>query len=218
MSTAVAELPVAKTPNPPRKPGRKIPDYLVREVIDGIPFYYAGYRSVLNKTKKLDDIMPDSELQWILKDAIGDALKAEIDKKSFKVLVGEGGSHVDRRNNLSLDVAIFDKNVLTPDKITNKYIDVPPHTVIEVDVNVELPDRSTDMYENFVMPKVRRLFAFGTKKIIWVFSKSKSVIVATPDAPWQIFDWHHDIELFPGIIFNIEKYLKEEGISSMDVE
>lgn len=213
MNVAIAEIPGGNATETVKKVGRKIPDYLVREVIDGIPFYYAGYRSVLNKTKNLDDIMPDSGLQWILKDALGDALKADIDKITFKVLVGEGGSHIDHRNNLSLDVAIFDKKLLTPDKITNKYIDVPPHTVIEVDVNVELPDRQASLYDNFVMPKVRRLFAFGTKKIIWVFTKSKTVIVATPDAPWQIMDWHHDIELFPGIVFNIEKYLKEEGIN-----
>ncbi len=53
----------------------------------------------------------------------------------------------------------------------------------------------------------------STKKIVWVFTKRKSVIVATPDVPWQIADWHHDIEIFPGIIFNIGKYLKEEDIN-----
>nr|MCU0347072.1 hypothetical protein [Saprospiraceae bacterium] len=116
MNVAIDEMPGGNATETVKKVGRKIPDYLVREVIDGIPFYYAGYRSVLNKTKNLDDIMPDSGLQWILKDALGDALKADIDKITFKVLVGEGGSHIDHRNNLSLDVAIFDKKLLTPDK------------------------------------------------------------------------------------------------------
>ena len=44
-----------------------IPAALVKETIDGIPFYYAGYRSVLNKTKTLEDIMADSGLQIDLK-------------------------------------------------------------------------------------------------------------------------------------------------------
>jgi len=39
-----------------------IPPSLIKETIDGIPFYYAGYRSVLNKTRKLEEIMPDSGL------------------------------------------------------------------------------------------------------------------------------------------------------------
>ncbi len=43
---------------------RKIPAYLVRETIDGIEFYYPGFRQVLNKQKKLDEIMGDSGLQY----------------------------------------------------------------------------------------------------------------------------------------------------------
>jgi hypothetical protein len=35
----------------------RIPQILVREVIDGVPFFYKAYKSVLNKTKKLEDIM-----------------------------------------------------------------------------------------------------------------------------------------------------------------
>lgn len=34
---------------------RAIPAYLVREVIDGIPFYYRGYRQAMNKTKTLEE-------------------------------------------------------------------------------------------------------------------------------------------------------------------
>ncbi len=213
MSVATAELPIGIAAVPVKKNGRKIPDYLVREVIDGIPFYYAGFREVLNKTKTLEDIMPDSGLQWVLKDGIADIIKAQIDKQLYKVLPGEGGSHIDHRNNLSLDIAIFDKATLTPDKITNKYIDVAPKVVIEIDVNVELPDRSSNLFEEFIMRKVRRLFVFGTEKIVWIFTKSKTVIVATPDVPWQIMDWDRDIELFDGIRFNIAGYLKEEGIN-----
>lgn len=34
---------------------RAIPAYLVREMIDGIPFYYRGYRQAMNKTKTLEE-------------------------------------------------------------------------------------------------------------------------------------------------------------------
>ncbi len=213
MTVAVAEVPVAKT-TIAKKSGRKIPDYLIREVIDGIPFYYAGYRSVMNKTKNIDDIMPHSTLQGLIKNYIGDELKAKIDRKKFFVFVGETGVHINLNNNLGLDVAVFDKTKLTPDKIGDKYADVAPDLVVEVDVNVELPDRQANLFDEFVMRKLRRLFAFGIKKIIWVFTKSKTVIVATPDVPWHIMDWNRDIELFEGINFNIEKYLLEEGIKN----
>jgi hypothetical protein len=35
---------------------RKIPAYLVRETIEGVDFYYPGFRQVLNKQKKLEEI------------------------------------------------------------------------------------------------------------------------------------------------------------------
>jgi hypothetical protein len=209
--TSLPQHLAANTPSPQQ--GRKIPAYLVREVIDGIPFYYRGYRSVLNKTKTFEDIMADSGLQFFLKEYISDLLKAGLDKKKYFIGAGEIGNHIDRRNNLGLDVVVFDKKILTPDKITSRYVDVPAKMVVEIDVNVELPDKKADLFEEYAVRKVNRLFAFGTEKVVWVFSKSKKVISATPDAPWQITDWDKDIELLNGITMNIARYLKEEGIN-----
>jgi|GEM_PF-3870554 len=53
--------PVLTKATPKRK--RKIPDYLVYEVMDGKPVYYRGYQSVLKKTKTLEEIMGCSSLQ-----------------------------------------------------------------------------------------------------------------------------------------------------------
>lgn len=209
--TAIAQNIAPDVPAP--KGGRKIPAYLISEVIDGIPFYYRGYRAVLNKTKTLEDIMADSGLQLLLKEYISELLKSGLDRKLYRIWNGEIGNHIDRRNNLGLDVVVFEKSVLTPDKITNRYVDVPAKIVVEIDVNVELPDKKTDIFEEYVVRKVNRLFAFGTEKVIWVFSKSKKVISATPHAPWQFFDWEHDIELMNGIVMNIANYLKVEGIN-----
>ena len=209
--TALAQDTALKVPAP--KNGRKIPAYLISELIDGIPFYYRGYRAVLNKTKKLEDIMADSGLQFVLKEHISDRLKAGLDRKKYLLGSGDVGNHIDRRNNLGLDVVVFEKSVLTPDKITTRYIDVPAKMVVEIDVNVELPDKKTDLFEEYVVRKVNRLFAFGTEKVVWVFSKSKKVISATPNAPWQISNWNDDVELMNGIVMNIDRYLKEEGMN-----
>ena len=195
-----------------------IPAALVKETIDGIPFYYAGYRSVLNKTKTLEDIMADSGLQIDLKAYFFRLLIQYFDLKKFKVYVGEVGSHLDHRSNLGLDVAVYDKKILTPDKITAKYIDVTPKIVIEIDVNVEMAERNENIFEEFVLRKVKKLFEFGTEKIVWVFSKSKTVIVARPGGSWDVVDWDQDVELAEGIVFNIAKYLEEEGIKTEEQE
>ncbi len=192
----------------------EIPASLVRETIDGIPFYYAGFRSVLDKTKTLEDIMADSGLQLEIKKFFYDLLVRHFDSKLFKVYTGEVGSHLDHRSNLGLDVAVYDKKILTPDKITAKYIDVTPKFVIEIDVNVEMAGHNENIFEEFVLRKVKKLFEFGTEKIVWVFSKSKTVIVARPDGSWDVVDWDKDVELTDDIVFNIAKYLEEEGIST----
>ena len=194
-------------------PRRKIPGYLVREVIDGMPFYYKGYREVINKNKTLEELMSDSGLQWLIKEFLSDSLKATLGKKKYIIGHGEIGNHLSQGQNFSLDVAVFDKALLTPAKITNKFIDVPAKLVIEVDVNVELPDRDSDLFQEYVVRKVRSLFKFGTEKVVWVFTKSKMVISATPTQPWQFIDWHQEVELMEGVNVNIGKWIEEEGFN-----
>lgn len=48
-----------------RKVARKVPEYLVKEVLNGIPIYiyYKGYKAVLRKEKTLKDIIGASGLQ-----------------------------------------------------------------------------------------------------------------------------------------------------------
>ena len=82
--------------------GRKIPAYLVRETIDGIPFYYTGYRQILNKTKTIEEAMSDSGLQFFLKLYLYDLLNDNLDKKKYRIGAGELGFHPDYRNNMGL--------------------------------------------------------------------------------------------------------------------
>jgi len=210
MTAERSEQPGSAANKPSR---RNIPNYLVRELIDGIPFYYRGYRDVLNKTKTLEDLMSDSGLQAILKDFIGDLLKANLDRKNWKVIPGEVGNHLSHRHNFGLDVTVFDKKVLTPDKITTKFIEVHATLVVEIDVNVELPDPKSDLFQEYVVRKILSLFSFGTQKVIWIFTKSKMVISATPTVPWQFYNWQDDVELMDGVLLNVGRYLAEEGIN-----
>ncbi len=195
---------------------KPIPSYLIKETIDGIPFYYKGFRSVLNKTKKPEDIMADSGLQVLIKNYLKKLLDKELDDSLFWVFVGEVGSHLDHRSNMGLDVAVYDKKSLPASKITTKYIDVTPKVVVEIDVRVELKEKDENIFEQFVLRKVRKLHSFGCEKIVWIFSKSKTVIVSTPGTTWQVLDWDNHVELLEGIQFNIAKYLKSEGITLPD--
>ena len=211
-----AELQATSPANGTTAKKRKIPEYLVKETIDGIPFYYAGFESVLKKTKTKTDIMADSGLQSEIKAFLMLLLAQNLDLLQFKVYSGEVGSHLDHRTNLALDVAIFDRKLLTANKINLKYLDVAPKIVIEVDVRVELAENKEEVFDEFVLRKVRKLHEFGTEKIIWIFTKSKTIIVATPGNSWGVYDLKDDVEVMEGISFNLGKYLEAEGIGLGD--
>jgi hypothetical protein len=203
-------LQAAEKARPTRK--RKVPEYLVKEEIDGKKFYYPGYKHVVSGKKNLEDIMGWSALQGFIVSYFTELLMKHLNLKKYKVMPGETGNHLGYRNNLSLDIAIFDRKVLTPEKVTDKYVDVPAYCVIEIDVQAEW--EAGDMSDvEFIGLKTNKLFEFGTQKLIWVLSKSKKIIVAEPNKHWSIIDWNEDIELIENITFNVGKHLAEEGIT-----
>jgi len=50
------------------------------------------------------------------------------------------------------------------------------------------------------------------EKVIWITTASKKVLVAESDKPWQLLDWHEDIELLDGFSFNVDEWIKEKDI------
>ncbi len=195
-----------------KKKVNKIPAYLIKEVMDGIPFYYKGYKDVLNKTKTKEEIMGCSSLQSLIIEYLIMNVCTLLDRKKYRIFTNEIGNHLSHNNNLSYDIAIIEKSVLTPDKISVKYMDVPPKLVVEVDVQIELEGTDFKSIEEFIMVRTDKIFEFGGEKLIWVLSRPKKVIVAVKGQPWKIHNWDEELELMDGVKFNVAEYLKEEGV------
>jgi hypothetical protein len=202
-------MPTPITTKTSGKSKRKIPDYLVYEVMDGKPIYYRGYQSVLNKTKTLEQIMGCSSIQAELISYLLSVIYQFIDRSKYRVYTNEIGNHIDAGNNLSNDIAIFDKTVLTADKINKKYPDVPPKIVIEIDTEADVSELTGFGY---IYKKSKKLLDFGVERIIWIMINTQTVTVIEPNRDWQVREWNTDIELMDGHIFNIANYLAEEGI------
>jgi hypothetical protein len=192
----------------PKIPAKNIPSVLIHEIIDGKPLYRKGYREVLAKTKKIEDIMGSSSLQFFIIDYILGLLYTSIDRSRYLIATNEAGLHLDRRNNLAGDILIFDKEVLTMDKINKHYSNVPPKISIEIDLDIELEDFTENSY---IAIKTRKLLEFGAEKVIWFLTESKNVMIATPNGDWQIRDWNQDVEIMNSLVCNVGNYLKEEG-------
>lgn len=186
-----------------------IPEALIYEVMDGQPLYYRGYKDVLNKKKSLDDIMGSSTLQSFIINYLLRFIFKNLDEKKYLSLTNELGLHVGKKTNFSGDVNIFDRLTLTADKINKNYSDVPPLIVCEVDSKIDISNNKDLDYVNI---KTQKLLNFGVEKVIWIFSESQKVMIAQKDTDWLTKDWNQDIELLDGHLFNIGKYLEDEGV------
>ncbi|TAD82034.1 MAG: Uma2 family endonuclease [Bacteroidetes bacterium] len=194
---------------PPRR-RKKVPSYLVYEVMDGTPLYYKGYKDVLCNKKTPEEIMGASSLQAVLISYIMQTILQFLNTKVYRVLVSEPGLHIDHRNNLSGDLLIYHKQTLTPSKINTHYADVPAFIHIEVDIAADLNQGSDHEY---VSKKINKLHAFGTHKVIWVFTASQKVLVAHAGQDWLWIDWNKTVEIMEGHGFCIGQYLAAEGIT-----
>ena len=189
----------------------KVPTYLIKEILDEIPVYYKGYKAVIRKEKTLEDIMGASGLQIFIVRYLFRLLDRNLDDNLFYVFTGEGGLHLDKGSNLSGDVLVFEKTMLTPDLIDTHYLNVPPMIDIEVDVEI---DNGTFSDFEYIQKKTKKLLDFGTQKVIWILTKSKTIIVAEPNKDWLMIDWAKDVEVVNNLHFNIQNYLIKEGINT----
>ncbi|MER0442426.1 Uma2 family endonuclease [Emticicia sp. W12TSBA100-4] len=191
----------------PKIPAKKIPASLIYEVIDGKPIYYKGYREVLGGTKKSSEIMGASTLQNMIIQYMLRILFRNLDEKKYHILTNEQGLHLEKKTNLSADIAIFETSKLPLKAADKHYASVPPKIQIEVDIDADI--ENFEFPEAYINLKTDKLLAFGVEKVIWVISESKKVMIATKDENWQIANWHQDIEVIEGISFNIGQYLQE---------
>jgi Uma2 family endonuclease len=192
-----------------RKVGRKIPEYLVKEVLNGVPIHYKGYKAVLRKEKKVEDIMGASGLQIFILRYFTYLLVRQLDENRYFFFTGEGGMHLDHNDNLSGDVMIYEQSKLPVNKIDTHYLDIPPKIDIEIDVNIDTTNFNEYSYIN---AKTERLISWGVEKVIWILTTSKKVLVAEAGKDWLLIDWSKDIEITDGIQFNVAKYLATSGV------
>jgi len=194
-----------------KKSKRKVPSYLIKEWVYDTPVYYKGYREVMQKSKTPEEIMADGTLQAAIKFWLSLLLGNQLNLSKYWIFSGEVGSHIAPRKNASHDLVIIEKRLLPPGKVSNRFADVPARVVIEIDTAVEYGDGNP--VEQFVQQKTQQTLDFGTEKVIWIFTATQKVMVATRDADWTISDWSKTIEVLDGVSFNVADFIAKEGIS-----
>lgn len=186
---------------------RKIPAKFIREVVNGKPYYYKGYKSVMNGTKQIEEIMGSSSLQSFLVAFISGILFSKINRKKYSLTTNETGLHLGTKNNLATDIGIFLKEKVV---LNDKYFEIAPEVAIEVDVKIE-----TDKDLDYVFSKSDEMMNFGTERILWVLTKHKKIFVFSKNETTQVLDWNKDVVVMEGVVLNIHNLLEEEDINHL---
>ena len=188
---------------------RKIPAHLVYEELNGQALPYRGYLEVLSGKKRLEEIMGSSSLQAVLISIIYWFVNNNINRKKYLVASNESGLHISSGSNLANDIAIFEKGKIT---LTDKYFDVAPKIVIEVDIKVALEETGLTNDFDYVLNKSQKMLDFGVEKVIWITTHTKKIFVITPNAPWYLVNFEENIPLMEDCTLNLAQLLRDEEI------
>jgi Uma2 family endonuclease len=187
---------------------QQIPSYLIYETLNGRPLYRKGYKEVIGGRKTPGEIMGCSDLQAIIVSALHLYLGSSINRKAYWLFTNEPGLHIQLGDNLSNDIAIYEKEKVT---IKGKFFDVAPKVVVEVDIKIDteaFPAKEQD----YIYEKTQAMLDFGTERVIWITSKSRKIFVATQGENWLTLKWDATIPVLDGITMNVAAILTEEGV------
>ncbi len=188
---------------------RKVPHSLIYEEIDGVPYYYRGYRAVLSRQKTKEDIMGASALQSAVVSLLIHILYKYLPFDDYLIATNESGLHLQKGSNLSNDIAVFDQSTL-PTPLDDKYFSVPPKVVIEVDVKIDLPANVSET--EYVYDKTQKMLDFGVGKVIWILTKTRRTLIAEPNERWILTDWDDVVEVMPGCSFELNPLLRSKNV------
>ena len=189
---------------------KTIPKSLIYEIIDNKPLLYKGYQPNIEGPNQDENIMGSSGLQALIISTLLRFLYRHLSEADYEIVTNEAGLHLDDNDNLATDIGIYDIKVLASTEINDKYLEVAPKIVIEVDTKADTQnfDDAVDYYHR----KTKKLLDFGVEKVIWITSKSQRIRVATADTDWKTLSWDKDIEILDGLQFSMTQLLKQRRV------
>lgn len=167
---------------------QSVPEVLLYEMIDGKAIYYNGYREVLSGKKTIESVMGSSFLQAILIARIVAWLHEHFSDK-YLVLTSELGIQIDRNNWRLADIALLNKSLASKIKAQEKYINVAPDFIIEIDTKAAIDEGGQIGGLDYFQTKTDTLLNFGVKKLVWIFTQNRKILVAEKGKAWIIDNW-----------------------------
>lgn len=180
---------------------QSIPDKLIYERDGDTIYYVKGYRDMI-KNNTIERTMSSyfqgfltAELIHILGNLLGEI---------YRIATNEFGLQFAPKVCRKADIAIFLKSKIAHfPKTYDKYVDVAPEVVIEIDTQLEFSNwENADIY---FTTKTNALLGFGVKKVIWIFSKTEKITIAEQGKRWQVFHWSETFNVLDKVSLNIKE-------------
>ncbi len=184
---------------------KKLLKLLTYEKVKGKPIYYKDYKKVLKGELPPEAVMGSSELHAILLILIATFLKINL-PKDYIVAGGELSFYTSPNSIRNLDIAIYKRDEIK--KPQPKYTKKTPLVVIEIDTKADLSRYSS--FEEYMYEKTQEILDAGVKKVIWLITKVKKVMVAEKGREWITTDWDRDIEVIGDVKLNLGELLKKK--------
>ena len=186
---------------------KTIPKALIYEMVDGKPIYYKGYKDYLSGDKQIDELMGSSYLQALIGTQLIIILSRLIDLKKYQLISNGVGLKFGKKSWRAADLAIYEKESLKDVPKVNKYLEIPPKIVIEIDTKADLEDIQDPL--GYYHEKTDQLLNFGVSKVVWIFTDTQKIMIARQGEDWQISDWNKNISIMEGIEVNIVRIINE---------
>ena len=191
----------------PEEERKKLLKVLTYEKVKGKPIYYRGYKKVLKGELPPEAVMGSSGIQAYLIMLLIKFLLNRLDEEKFILLSNELGFTYKKGSWRNLDIAIFERDKVKPNLLQDKLIPVPPKVVIEIDTKADLSRYGS--FEDYVHEKTQDLLDAGVEKVVWIFTRTKKVMVAERGKKWVVQNWDEDFEVLEGIKVNLKDLTEE---------
>lgn len=189
--------------SPSRKAAPKIPDWLVYEMVDGKPIYYKNYQKLLEDfSNEHQSDMADSRTQHWLKIWLNRWLFKFLEPMGYDIGSGELGLLVGKGDWRGADVVIYREEDI---KLGPTYEDIPPEIIIEIDVKAALGNQRV---EDYIDRKNEDYHQMGVKKVIWIFTAKREIMVAEAGKNPTFHRWDEWIETIEGASFNLDELMR----------
>lgn len=187
------------------KKTENIPESFIYEMVRGTPVYYKRSEIISESDSSVGEVMGSSFLQAQLVAIIVGILFGKLDLNKYVITTNETGFRYAENSFRALDIAVFEREKVTKELLSEEYVKTAPEIVIEVDIKADLNPHGDMMY--YMNKKTEDLLNAGVKKLIWIMTRSKKVMIAKQGKPWILAGWDYNIALTDKLSINMKHIL-----------